>query len=176
MLALNKELPQLYALNAQGSRLSLVGSTPVKQEIELGYMSGKANETYTISLPNPGAFEEFGSVWLKDKKTGMITDLMCEDYTFTAEMAGIQDGRLTLQIGGVSPIIESDNMLSNPHIVYVNKGVLYVTGLTAGEVVHIYTVDGRMIQQVVATDEVYSMSVTPGVYLVKIGANRYKVL
>jgi hypothetical protein len=139
-------------------------------------MSSKDNETYTISLPNPEAFKEYGSVWLKDKKTGMITDLMCEDYTFKAEMPGTQDGRLTVKIGGLSPIIESDNMSSNSHTLYVNKGVLHVMGLTVGEMITIYTIDGRMIQQVVATDEEYSMPVTSGVYIVKIGAHRYKVL
>ena len=176
MSALNKEVPQLYALGTQGNRLSLIGSAPVEQEIKLGYMSSKDNETYTISLPNPEAFKEYGSVWLKDKKTGMITDLMCEDYTFKAEMPGTQDGRLTVKIGGLSPIIESDNMSSNSHTLYVNKGVLHVMGLTVGEMITIYTIDGRMIQQVVATDEEYSMPVTSGVYIVKIGAHRYKVL
>lgn len=177
MMAMNKDLPQVYALNASGSRLALVGSAPVEQEINVGLYAAKADEQYTFSLPNRESFAVYGSVWLKDNHAGIVTDLMTEDYTCMAKMVGRDENRLTIQIGGPAPVISPDgSQIDGNHVVYIRDGVLYISRLIKGQTIQIYTVDGRLIHQTIAEEDTYRTAVSPGIYLVKIDDDRYKAM
>lgn len=177
MMAMNKDLPQVYALNASGSHLALVGSAPVEQEIGLGLYTAKADEQYTFSLPNRESFAVYGSVWLKDNHAGIVTDLMTEDYTCMAKMVGRDEDRLTIQIGGPAPVISPDgSQIDGSHVVYIRDGVLYISRLIKGQTIQIYTVDGRLIHQTIAEEDTYRTAVSPGIYLVKIDDDRYKAM
>ena len=177
MMAMNKDLPQVYALNASGSRLALVGSAPVEQEINVGLYAAKADEQYTFSLPDRESFAVYGSVWLKDNHAGIVTDLMTEDYTCMAKMVGRDENRLTIQIGGLAPVISPDgSQIDGNHVVYIRDGVLYISRLIKGQTIQIYTVDGRLIHQTIAEEDSYRTAVSPGIYLVKIDDDRYKAM
>ena len=177
MMAMNKDLPQVYALNASGSHLALVGSAPVEQEIGLGLYAAKADEQYTFSLPDRESFAVYGSVWLKDNHAGIVTDLMTEDYTCMAKMVGRDENRLTIQIGGPAPVISPDgSQIDGNHVVYIRDGVLYISRLIKGQTIQIYTVDGRLIHQTIAEEDTYRTAVSPGIYLVKIDDDRYKAM
>ncbi|MBQ8191261.1 MAG: hypothetical protein IJZ45_05805 [Bacteroidaceae bacterium] len=177
MMAMNKALTQIYALDAQGGRLSLVGSTPVEQEINLGLYTAKSDISCTFTLPNREAFADYGSVWLKDNSKGLVIDLMTENYTFTAKNAGTDEGRLTIQIGGEAPTVSFEGTdAKGNHVVDIRGGVLYIGRLTKGQTIQVYTTDGRMIHQAVASETSYSTAVAPGIYLVKIDNCRYKAL
>lgn len=177
MMAMNKDLPQVYALNASGSHLALVGSAPVEQEIGLGLYAAKADEQYTFSLPDRESFAVYGSVWLKDNHAGIVTDLMTEDYTCMAKMVGRDEDRLTIQIGGPAPVISPDgSQIDGNHVVYIRDGVLYISRLIKGQTIQIYTVDGRLIHQTIAEEDSYRTAVSPGIYLVKIDDDRYKAM
>ncbi len=170
--AINSALPQLYALGNRGSRLSLVGSAPVEQEINLGFYAAQANEPYTFNLPHREAFANYSGVWLKDNQTGIVTNLLTEDYTLTADNAGTYDNRLTLQIGGVAPSLSGWN--DNTRTVYVTDGALRLNRLQPGQTIRVYTVDGRLIQQTSAMGSTYVTNVPVGTYIVKVSAAAYK--
>jgi hypothetical protein len=170
--AINSALPQLYALGNRGSRLSLVGSTPVEQEINLGFYAAQANEPYTFNLPHREAFANYSGVWLKDNQTGIVTNLLTEDYTLTADNAGTYDNRLTLQIGGVAPSLSGWN--DNARVIHVRDGKLRLNHLETGNHIRIFTVDGRLIQQTSAMGNTYVTNVPVGTYIVKVSAAAYK--
>ena len=170
--AINSTLPQLYALGNRGSRLSLVGSAPVEQEINLGFYAAQANEPYTFNLPHREAFANYSGVWLKDNQTGIVTNLLTEDYTLTADNAGTYDNRLTLQIGGVAPSLSGWNY--NARVIHVRDGKLRLNHLETGNHIRIFTVDGRLIQQTSAMGSTYVTNLPAGTYIVKVSAAAYK--
>ena len=170
--AINSALPQLYALGNRGSRLSLVGSAPVEQEINLGFYAAQANEPYTFNLPHREAFANYSGVWLKDNQTGIVTNLLTEDYTLTTDNAGTYDNRLTLQIGGVAPSLSGWN--DNARVIHVRDGKLRLNHLETGNHIRIFTVDGRLIQQTTAVGNTFVTNVPVGTYIIKVSSAVYK--
>jgi len=66
---------------------------------------------------------------------------------------------------------------TNPFRAWVSRGNLYVTGLTAGETLSVYSSTGTLIHRgVVATDETGIPLSAHGVYIVQSGNNTIRVV
>jgi len=66
---------------------------------------------------------------------------------------------------------------TNPLHTWVNNGLLHITGLTAGELVSIYSASGTLVYRSIATGEQANIPLSvQGVYIVRAGARTVKVV
>jgi hypothetical protein len=169
-MALNKSLPQVYACNAHGTRMSLVGSAPVGTEISLGVFTGDES-MLTFALPDNAAFDGVDGIWLKDRLTGVATNLLENEYTATFDKKGTCNGRFTVFFGKDAP-----GMRDMGYKVYAYNGVLYVKGLVGDETIQVFDASGRMQKRANADgDNEYSAQIDKGIYVVKINGESFKV-
>lgn len=167
LLSMNNRLPQIYALGNRGSHLSLMGSAPVEKKISLGFYAAKSDASYTFSLPNREAFASYGGVWLKDNLTGITCNLLEEDYTLTTTRTGNHSDRLTVQIGGTAPTPSLEGWRNdNAHVVHVADGTLRLNHLQTGKSIRVYTTDGRLVHQSIATGNTHTIAVPVGTYII----------
>ena len=78
-------------------------------------------------------------------------------------------------IGDVSSIVETDNYPSM--IAYVQNGILYIGGLSHGEMWSVYDLTGRLINQGVAVgDRAVTRLPERGIYIVVSAESRIKIV
>ena len=171
----NDSVPQLYLLDDNGVALSLAGNAPVGVEMAMGYRAAKDGRL-TVSLPDAEAFDGL-SVWLKDKATGEVVDLTQDSYSLNTAK-GYTDNRLTLTIGGIRPDGTKSHG-SDGNSSWTVRGVngcLVVSGLTAGDKVSVYYVDGAMVEHGIADTETYTTgNLDQGVYIVRVNGSSKKI-
>ena len=171
----NDSVPQLYLLDDNGVALSLAGNAPVGVEMAMGYRAAKDGRL-TVSLPDAEAFDGL-SVWLKDKATGDVVDLTQDSYSLNTAK-GYTDNRLTLTIGGIRPDGTKSHG-SDGNSSWTVRGVngcLVVSGLTAGDKVSVYYVDGAMVEHGIADTETYTTgNLDQGVYIVRVNGSSKKI-
>lgn len=171
----NDSVPQVYLLDNSGVALSLAGNAPVGVEMAMGYRAAKDGQL-TVSLPDADAFEG-QSVWLKDKETGIVTDLTQGSYSLSAA-AGYTDNRLTLQIGGLQPdgTISHDEPASATWTVRGSNGYLMVSGINAGDLVSIHALSGALMESDRSSGDSFTSHQLPqGVYIVTVNRSSKKV-
>ncbi|MGM9734462.1 MAG: hypothetical protein ACI3YT_10145, partial [Prevotella sp.] len=80
-MSMNPSIPDIAVCGAGGEMLSLAGAAPVETEISVATRVGTTGR-YTFSLDrSAGDSPAPTAVWLKDYQTGIVTNLMEEDYT-----------------------------------------------------------------------------------------------
>lgn len=171
----NDSVPQVYLLDNSGVALSLAGNAPVGVEMAMGYRAAKDGQL-TVSLPDADAFDG-QSVWLKDKETGIVTDLTQGSYSLSAA-AGYTDNRLTLQIGGLQPdgTISHDEPASATWSVRGSNGYLMVSGINAGDLVSIHALSGALMESDRSSGDSFTSHQLPqGVYIVTVNRSSKKV-
>lgn len=171
----NDSVPQVYLLDNSGVALSLAGQAPVGVEMAMGYRAAKDGQL-TVSLPDADAFDG-QSVWLKDKETGIVTDLTQGSYSLSAA-AGYTDNRLTLQIGGLQPdgTISHDEPASATWSVRGSNGYLMVSGINAGDLVSIHALSGALMESDRSSGDSFTSHQLPqGVYIVTVNRSSKKV-
>ena len=171
----NDSVPQVYLLDNSGVALSLAGQAPVGVEMAMGYRAAKDGQL-TVSLPDADAFDG-QSVWLKDKETGIVTDLTQGSYSLSA-VAGYTDNRLTLQIGGLQPdgTISHDEPASATWSVRGSNGYLMVSGINAGDLVSIHALSGALMESDRSSGDSFTSHQLPqGVYIVTVNRSSKKV-
>lgn len=171
----NDSVPQLYLLDDNGVALSLAGNAPVGVEMAMGYRAAKDGRL-TVSLPDAEAFDGL-SVWLKDKATGDVVDLTQGSYSLNTSK-GYTDNRLTLTIGGIRPDGTKGHGADDDSSWTVRgvNGRLVVSGLTTGDKVSVYYVDGAMVEHGIADTETYTTgNLDQGVYIVCVNGSSKKI-
>ena len=160
----NPKVSQLFTIE-EGEPLAINERPLSNGEIALGVYIGKAG-SYTISLDTRATDYE---VVLVDHFTGIETDIVASDYTFTAE-AGTYSNRFSIRMkGGVVDVIENT---SNAAVkVTAAKGIISVSNATSP--VQVYTTAGALVAT--KNGNAVTFEVTPGVYVIKTGADVYKV-
>lgn len=160
----NPKVSQLFTIE-EGEPLAINERPLSNGEIALGVYIGKAG-SYTISLDTRATDCE---VVLVDHFTGIETDIVASDYTFTAE-AGTYSNRFSIRMkGGVVDVIENT---SNAAVkVTAAKGIISVSYATSP--VQVYTTAGALVAT--KNGNAVTFEVTPGVYVIKTGADVYKV-
>ncbi len=128
----NPELPQLFSYTPAGIKLSVNGM-PETSSVQVGFTSMQSG-TFTISAPKTGNFTK---VLLEDLITGIQTDLLAKNYTFTYT-AGENEKRFKVYFSttGLNEAkTTSTRIYSYQHTVFINlnenkKGDIYIYNLT----------------------------------------------
>ncbi|MBP5731823.1 MAG: hypothetical protein J6W50_03835 [Bacteroidaceae bacterium] len=161
----DETLPQLFVSNAAGTRLSLVSKAPEETDISLGYIAPKEG-IYTIALPEPDAYSDYEGVWLTDHETGIVTNLLTDEYKLNANTKGENVVRLTIRFGSNSGSITTATT-TGPYI-YVKGRTLHADNLQEGDMVAVYNTAGALIDRTTANGYSYECKVEPGIYILKV--------
>lgn len=153
---------QLYTLQGE----STLSFNYLKREDRTVLVGGYVAQSgkYTISLDGNG---DASSVLLYDATTGLVADLLNENYEFEAEK-GVLDGRFSVIISyakGDGPATEVENDMTMGVVVVNCDGIARFEGLSIGENVAVYDVVGRCVTQFVAENDEADVMLISGVYM-----------
>lgn len=156
-------------------KLQIQGKAAFDQEdkIVLGANFFK-NETYTIALgEKEGVFANGQNIYLKDKETGIITNLSEGSYTFTANK-GINEGRFEI-IYKPETVLATDAIAKDELQVYRNGGDFVVVAKTKKIAdLEVYDASGRLVYKTQPNDTkaiISSDRLNNGMYILKINQN-----
>ena len=160
----DKTMAQLFTI--EGGVDMAINERPMGNgRVKLGAYFGKSGN-YSITLDTRSA----AGVTLVDHLTGKTADLTAGEYTFQAEAGAdrtrfevVLDGTAT-SIGGVGT--DGDN------VVAAAAGAIVVEAGGVADIT-VYTVDGKTVASASAASARFD--VAPGLYIVAVGDNRYKV-
>ena len=148
------------------------GAAPTETDIPLGVYA-PADETFTFSLPEKEAFENYAYVWLIDYERNRYTNLLTEDYEVALER-GVYNTRFALRIGGYPKTYDKG---ARQYVVYAHGGTLFVRGLIPGDKITVYTPSGHLIYHDTASGTEWSLPLYyQNGYIVKVNDRPYKVL
>lgn len=162
-------MPQIYTTDAEGNSLAINERPTNDGCIALGIYIPTGGE-YTLSLSRSD-----GKAIVKDALTGTETPLdMDEEYRFKADKEGYIDNRFSLLLAPDSSSGVADAITSQFAIVAEGSEIT-VRGC-AGENVEIFTTSGMMVASKRALTDTMSISVTPGLYIVRVAGQTAKCL
>lgn len=167
------DIPQMYMLADNRTRISLAAAAPTETNLPLGVsIPGDNNQLLTFSLPEPEAYEAYEHVWLIDRALNRVTDLMSNTYTVNMQPE-TNNSRFVLRIGGV-PL---DGLDGREYIVYAYKHQLFVRGLMPGDRIRVFGADGRLVLSATASDTEFAAQLpqTEGIYAVLVNDYSKKV-
>lgn len=181
-MSMNPAVPDIAVCGAAGEMMSLAGATPLEKEISLATRVGTTGR-YTFSLGRntrgdinrsaDGSSAPPTEVWLKDYQTGIVTNLMEEDYT-TEITTGenptspvLTTGRFSLTIGGVRPDIGERDENSARWTISINHCHVSVSGLSTDSDVLFYTTEGILRHRATPFLGKCEAELSPGVYVVR---------
>lgn len=159
-------IEMIYSFDAEDA-LAFNHRATEAQSIALGgYVAVAGEQTISLDAYNGNA----EAVTLIDNVTGTTTDLLAEDYTFTAEVGSL-DGRFTIvfaaQKAGSDTTVDCYNSIANQVIAYGTADHCTVSGLTAGEAIVVYNTMGQLVFATTADSETITLpSLTAGNYLI----------
>ncbi|MBQ8721614.1 MAG: hypothetical protein IJY67_05655 [Paludibacteraceae bacterium] len=159
-------IEMIYSFDAEDA-LAFNHRATEAQSIALGgYVATAGEQTISLDAYNGNA----EAVTLIDNVTGTTTDLLAEDYTFTAEVGSL-DGRFTIvfaaQKAGSDTTVDCYNSIANQVIAYGTADHCTVSGLTAGEAIVVYNTMGQLVFATTADSETITLpSLTAGNYLI----------
>ena len=184
-MSMNPAVPDIAVCGVSGEMMSLVGAAPVETEMSVAARVGTTGR-YTFSLDrSAGVSPAPTAVWLKDYQTGIVTNLMEEDYTTEitagcAQAVGetstlpeasasplLTAGRFSVTIGGMRPELGGQNDDVAGWTISINRCHITVSGLSTDEDVLFYSTDGILRHRAPAFLGTCEAELTPGVYVVK---------
>lgn len=176
-MSMNPAIPDIAVCGAGGEMMSLVGAAPVEKEISLATRVGSTGR-YTFSLDKSvGVSPATTEVWLKDYQTGIVTNLMEDDYTAEITVGEnpaspvLTTGRFSLTIGGVRPDIGEHDENSARWTISINHCHVSVSGLSTDSDVLFYTTDGILRHRATPFLGKCEAELPPGVYVVRAEGN-----
>lgn len=176
-MSMNPAVPDIAVCGVSGEMMSLVGAAPVETEMSVATRVGTTGR-YTFSLDrSAGVSPATTEVWLKDYQTGIVTNLMEDDYT--AEITTgenptspvLTTGRFSLTIGGVRPDIGERDENSARWTISINHCHVSVSGLSTDSDVLFYTTDGILRHSATPFLGKCEAELAPGVYVVRAEGN-----
>lgn len=160
---------------ASGTALAynLTDEQTVQQPIPMGYIATVAGEhVYSISESND--VSSLAHLWLTDNETGMTTDLLVRDYTFTTD-AGRYDERFTITAEFEREEVYTDvtdtggNDWAASIGVYHDGNTLTLRGLPENSAVYVYDMTGKLMASDKQLNNVVSLSIAAqGVYNIRV--------
>ena len=163
---IGSRIEMIYSFDAEDA-LAFNHRATEAQSIALGgYVAVAGEQTISLDAYNGNA----EAVTLIDNVTGTTTDLLAEDYTFTAEVGSL-DGRFTIvfaaQKADSDTTVDCYNSIANQVIAYGTADHCTVSGLTAGEAIVVYNTMGQLVFATTADSETITLpSLTAGNYLI----------
>lgn len=176
-MSMNPSIPDIAVCGAGGEMMSLSGAAPVEKEISLATRVGSTGR-YIFSLDrSAGVSPATTEVWLKDYQTGIVTNLMEDDYTAEITVGEnpaspvLTTGRFSLTIGGVRPDIGEHDENSARWTISINHCHVSVSGLSTDSDVLFYTTDGILRHRATPFLGKCEAELPPGVYVVRAEGN-----
>ena len=175
-MSMNPAIPDIAVCGAGGEMMSLVGAAPVEKEISLATRVGSTGR-YIFSLDRSAGASPTTEVWLKDYQTGIVTNLMEDDYTAEITVGEnpaspvLTTGRFSLTIGGVRPDIGERDENSARWTISINRCHVTVSGLSTDSDVLFYTTDGILRHRATPFLGKCEAELPPGVYVVRAEGN-----
>lgn len=176
-MSMNPSIPDIAVCGAGGEMMSLSGAAPVEKEISLATRVGSTGR-YIFSLDrSAGVSPATTEVWLKDYQTGIVTNLMEDDYTAEITVGEnpaspvLTTGRFSLTIGGVRPDIGEHDENSARWTISINHCHVSVSGLSTDSDVLFYTTDGILRHRATPFLGKCEAELSPGVYVVRAEGN-----
>lgn len=170
---------QLYTLSSNNSRLSSNGVPPSTRSITMGFRPVSVESNFVLTATHQQTLPSEG-LWLEDKKTGVITDLMQrESYTFTST-PGDTEERFVLHLVAPEFLSLPSQQATNLHI-YNHRNRLIVSNLDSQDVgsdLHVFNTSGRLIQTTVVGNFPrieMDFDELPGVYILHLKGKRHGV-
>ena len=160
----NPRTAQIFTIE-NGEQLAINERPMGNGEIALGIYIGEAG-SYTLSLDTRVMDNE---VVLVDHFTGKEIDILASDYTFTSEIGTFTDRFSIRMKAGV--VDEIGNVSDATVKVAAAKGAINIYNATSP--VQVYNAAGALIAT--QSGNVVTVEVTPGVYVIKVGTEVYKV-
>jgi len=176
-LSLTGSRALLYSSLAYGEMaFAGVSDSILERGLPLTFYS-PSEQDLTISLRPSRWLNRMAYVWLTDNQTGIRTDLLLSDYTFTAA-EGTTAGRFIIEGRFEAPQVATDiNDLPNGYRIYSEGGNIAIHGVEPGTMVYIYDAVGKMMYRAQATDEDIEIPAPcQGVYLLHIGQQTAKMI
>ena len=167
----DQTVPQIFTLDNQGKYYA-INERPLNDGlVSVGFYAG-AKGNYTLSLADASATAD--EVTLIDKQTGSQTRLDQESYTFTTE-AGLYSERfeLRLKTRTMTGLEEHENAKSAR--VWAEAGQIVIIAQPGSEMMAC-NINGQVIARQTLTQGNTTLSVVPGVYVVNIGKETFKIM
>ncbi|MDD7030199.1 MAG: hypothetical protein PUI49_11735 [Prevotellaceae bacterium] len=176
-MSMNPAIPDIAVCGAGGEMMSLVGAAPVETEISVATRVGSTGR-YIFSLDrSTGVSPATTEVWLKDYQTGIVTNLMEDDYTVEITVGEnpastvLTTGRFSLTIGGMCPDIGAWDESGAGWTISINRCHVTVSGLSTDSDVLFYTTDGILRHCAPSFLGTCEADLSPGVYVVRAEGN-----
>lgn len=160
---------------ASGTALAynLLNEEAINELIPMGYIATVGGE-HVYALNEENDVSALEHLWLIDYTTGMTTDLLVRDYSFTTA-AGRFDSRFAINAVMKQEEVATD--ISNTPGgdwattigVYSDENMLTLRGLPDNSAVYIYDMNGRLLQSSEKLSNIASFSIaTQGVYNIRV--------
>lgn len=152
----NKDIPMVY-IPMEEAIYAIAAMKDDVKEIPVAF-EAKTMGQYTISVKAENC--EFESMYLIDRKTGVETDLLLEDYTFLATTTDNSE-RFTIRL--------NDNSSDNEDFIFINNGEIIINKIEGKGVLQIFDVMGRYIShsEVSGSANISTEAFTSGVYIIR---------
>ena len=163
----NNAVPQLFSIDDQGIALAINERPYASGIVKLGVYVGTEG-TYTLALSN----EPTQKVILIDKLLNTETVLTADGYLFTAAVGSYTD-RFELKFEDVTTAASDDKIVKSEVYAQEDKIVVVAEG---GSKIALYTETGILKSELVAQGSRTEIVVEPGVYLVQVNGEIFKVV
>jgi len=167
----DQTVPQIFTRDNQGKYYA-INERPLNDGlVSVGFYAG-AKGNYTLSLADTSATAD--EVILIDKQTGSQTRLDQENYTFTTE-AGLYTERfeLRLKTRTMTGLEEHEN--AKTARVWAEAGQIVIIAQPGSEMMAC-NINGQVIARQTLTQGNTTLSVVPGIYVVNIGQETFKIM
>lgn len=160
---------------ADGAALAynLTNEQTIVQPIPMGYIATVAGE-HSYALNESNDVSRLEHLWLTDNETGMTTDLLVRDYTFTTD-AGRYDERfaITAEFEREEVYTDVTDTGGNDWVasigVYHDGNTLTLRGLPENSAVYVYDMTGKLMASDKQLNNVVSLSIAAqGVYNIRV--------
>lgn len=151
-MSMNPSCPQLFTLDLNGNRLAINERPLSDGTVQLGVILPQTGEYTFAAVATP-------DITLIDHQTGVSHDLHASPYTFAVDMTGEDTGRFSLLFGSrpVPSGIEDAEAQNN------------LSGC-------VYTLDGKVAAYLTGTNDIHSLHLPAGVYMVRAGNSYTKIV
>ena len=153
------EAAQLYTL---GSTALAINTLPEANSVPVG-VHGNTEGIYTIAATE---VNDLADILLEDSKTGIITDLLQNTYTFNFA-PGETETRFVLHFSPMTSVNETENLISG---IYSSHGDVYVDLKNKAKAdIYVYMITGQLVANVATVMGINKISLKKtGNYIVKV--------
>jgi len=160
-------VPQIYTLDNTGVMYAINERPMESGVIRLGCYIGESG-TYTLAVSDLA--EGFGTIILSDKLLQTKTRLNGESYQFSTDI-GTFDNRFELILSDI--ITRTEPVKEDLTNVWCTSGKINIV-TKAGNKVSVFSLNGFLMKEIVAQDNLIQVPLNKGVYLVKVDGKTFK--